>query len=55
MKKLRSLYIQIFFHVLELGECNLIFGCTGSWDNYFRTVGQQNNNIPQFKGPHIEK
>ena len=39
-----------------LGEGNLIFCCTGSWENYFRSASQQNsNNNPQFKGQQIEK
>ena len=27
-----------------LGEGNLIFCCKGSWENYFGSVGRQNNN-----------
>ena len=38
----------------NLGEGSLIFCCTGSQKNYFRSVGRQNdNNNPQFKGRHI--
>ena len=30
--------------------------CTGSWENYFRSVGlQSKNNNPHFKGWQIEK
>ena len=31
------------------GEVNLIFCCTGSRENYFRTFGRQNNNNPKFR------
>ena len=33
-----------------LGEGKLIFCCTGSWENYFGLVSQQNNNYPKFQG-----
>ena len=41
----------------RLGEGNLIFSCTGSWENNVRSVGRQsnNNNNPQFLGRQIEK
>ena len=38
-----------------LGKGNLIFCCTGSWENHFRLVVQQSNNNPQCKGQQIEK
>ena len=29
---------------IVLGEANLIFYCTESWENYFGSFGRQNNN-----------
>ena len=37
-----------------IGKGNLIFCCTGSRENYFGSVSQQNNN-PKFQGRHVEK
>ena len=35
--------------ILGLGKGNLIFCCTGSRENYFGSVGQQNNNNLKFE------
>ena len=37
----------------HLGKGNLIFYCTGSQENFFRLVGQQNNNNTKFQGWYI--
>ena len=34
---------------IVLGEANLIFYCTESWENYFWSFGQQNNNNHKFQ------
>ena len=46
-----SAYIPIIVCHNEdfLGEGNLIFWCTDSRENYFGSVGRQNNN-PKFQG-----
>ena len=36
--------MEDFFLFLPLGEGNLIFCCTGSRENFFKSVGRQNNN-----------
>ena len=37
--------------LISLDEGNLIFCCTGSPENYFGSVGRQNNNNnPTFQG-----
>ena len=38
-----------------LGEGSLIFCYMGSQENYFGSVGRQNNNIPKLQGRHIKK
>ena len=52
-------FLEVAFKDLEVGalaEGNLIFCCTGSLENYFRSVGRQNSNKnPQFKGRQIKK
>ena len=41
-------------HYIHLGKDNLILCCTGSQDNYFWLVGQQNGkNNNKFKGQQI--
>ena len=36
---------------LSIGKGNLVFCCTGSWENYVGLFGWQNNiNNPQLKG-----
>ena len=41
-------------HIRIYGEGNLIFCCKPSWENYFRSVGRQNNNNnPKFQGRYI--
>ena len=43
------LLFQILVLFFQIGEGNLIFCCTGSQDNCFRLVSQQNNNDnPKF-------
>ena len=38
----------------ELGEDNLVIGCTGSRENNVGSVGRDNNNNnPKFPGRHI--
>ena len=37
----------------DLGEGNLIFCCTGSQENFFGLVSQQNNDNPKFQVQHI--
>ena len=37
----------------ELGEDNLVIGCTGSRENNEGSVGRENNNNPKFPGRHI--
>ena len=34
-----------------LGKSNLIFCCKGSWENYFRSVGWQNNSNNNNNNP----
>ena len=34
---------------IVLGEANLIFYCTESWENYFGSFGRQNNNNHKFQ------
>ena len=37
----------------ELGEDNLVIGCTGSRENNVGSVGRENNNNPKFPDRHI--
>ena len=41
---------EVLLAILEviLGEGNLIFCLTGSWENYFTSFGRENNNNPRF-------
>ena len=41
-----TFYLFINIYILHLGEGNLIFCCTSSWENYIGSVGQPNNNNP---------
>ena len=43
--------------IYALGEGNLIFCCTGSQENFLRSVGRQNNKKKNAKpqGRHIHK
>ena len=53
--KLFKKLVLIFTEFVLKGEGNLIFCCTGSRENYFGSVGRQNNNNtnPKFQGRHI--
>ena len=46
IKQVETQYSKKTYQIilLLLGKGSLIFNCTDSWENYFGSLGQQNNN-----------